>query len=130
MKKNHPNRDTLMARYGFSFLILVLIFAVITVLQFLFMENMFIRVVRNNMKDAAQSIEKLEFDEKDYMTKLSDIEAKYDIYIEIYHPRDTLIYSSNNNDTVFGSQGSIGEMKPRIMRILEHEDLDEKESLT
>ncbi|MDO4381138.1 MAG: HAMP domain-containing sensor histidine kinase [Clostridia bacterium] len=126
MKKSHPNRDTLMARYGLSFLILVLIFAVITVLQFFFMENMFIRVVRNNMKEAAQSIEQLEFGEKDYMTKLSDIEAKYDIYIEIYHPRDTLIYSSNNNDTVFGSQGSSGEMKPRIMRILEHEDLDEK----
>lgn len=126
MKKAHTNRDTLMARYGLSFLVLVFIFAVITIFQFIFMEDMFIRVVRNNMKEAAISIEQIDFNEKDYMRKLSDIEAKYDIYIEIYHPRDTLIYTSNNNDSVFGSQKTSGEMKPRIMRILEHDDLDEK----
>ena len=126
MSKNHVSRDTLMARYGLSFLILVFVFAVITILQFVFMEDMFIRVVRNNMKTAATDIEQLDFNSKNFMTDISDIEAKYDIYIEIYYPRDTLIYSSNINDSVFGSSDSSGEMKPRIMKILDHVDLDEK----
>ncbi len=126
MSKNHLSRDTLMARYGLLFLVLVFIFAVITILQFVFMDDMIVHTIRKNMKFAATGIEQLDFKSKRFMTDISDIEAKYDIYIELYYPRDTLIYSSNVNDSVFGSSDTDGEMKPRIMKILDHVDLDEK----
>lgn len=128
MKESISNRDTLMARYGLSLVILFVLFTVITVFQFIFMDELYIGVVRKNMQEAALQIESLEFDSKDYLSRLSDIEAKYDIYIEIYYPREKLIYSSSSNDTVFGesSTENRGELKPRIMKILDHVDLDEK----
>lgn len=128
MKESISNRDTLMARYGLSLAILFILFTVITVFQFLFMGDLFVGVVRKNMQGAAVEIESLDFDSKDYLSKLSDIEARYDIYIEIYYPREKLIYSSNSNDTVYGNDGkeNKNELKPRIMKILDHIDLDEK----
>ena len=121
MKESISNRDTLMARYGLSLVILFILFTVITVFQFLFMGDLFVGVVRKNMQKAAVEIENLDFDSKDYLSKLSDIEARYDIYIEIYYPREKLIYSSNSNDTVCGDEGKEkkNELKLRRMKILD-----------
>ena len=91
-----------MARYGISLVILFILFTLITSFQFLFLDDIFVRVVRKNMQEAALQIESIDFDSKDYLSKLSDLEAKHDFYIEIYYPREKLIYSSNVNDTVYG----------------------------
>ena len=117
-----------MARYGISLVILFILFTLITSFQFLFLDDIFVRVVRKNMQEAALQIESIDFDSKDYLSKLSDLEAKHDFYIEIYYPREKLIYSSNVNDTVYGDNDTENknELKPRIMKILDHVDLDEK----
>lgn len=129
--KSQFSLNSLKARYGFSMLFLIGIYILVTVMQFCFMDDLFVRVVRNNMKEAAEKIEQLDLKDKRIMSELSDIEANYDIYIEIYYPREKLIYSSSVNNSVFeGEQGSSvdenGELKPRIMKILDHVDLDEK----
>lgn len=129
--KSQFSLNSLKARYGFSMLFIAGIFVLVTVMQFCFMDDLFVRVVRNNMKDAAEKIEQLDLKDKNIMTELSDIEANYDIYIEIYYPREKLIYSSSVNKSIFeGEQSSSvdekGELKPRIMKILDHVDLDEK----
>ena len=128
MKESISSRDTLMARYGISLVILFILFTLITSFQFIFLDDIFVRVVRKNMQEAALQIESLDFDSKDYLSKLSDLEAKHDFYIEIYYPREKLIYSSNVNDTVYGESNAENknELKPRIMKILDHVDLDEK----
>ena len=83
MKESISSRDTLMARYGISLVILFILFTLITSFQFIFLDDIFVRVVRKNMQEAALQIESLDFDSKDYLSKLSDLEAKHDFYIEI-----------------------------------------------
>ncbi len=130
--KEYKNRDTLMTRYGLSFLTLVGVFALLTVLQFVFMDDIFAYVVRRNMQEAALKIEELDYNSSSFMKDVSDIEANYDLYIEIYYPREKLIYSSSINKVVFdgkqSSQSDVqGELKPRIMKTVWREDLSEKD---
>ncbi len=127
MKKSISDRDTLMARYGLSLAILFILFTFITVIQFIFIDDLYIRIARKNMQKTALQIESLDINSKDYLSRLSDLEAMQDFYIEIYYPRDNLIYCSSFNDTVYGNDGNDnkGQLKPRIMKILDHVDLDE-----
>lgn len=132
--KEYKNRDTLMTRYGLSFVIMVGLFALFTVLQFIFMDDIFAYVVRRNMYEASLKIEQLDYNSESFMKDVSDIEANYDLYIEIYYPREKLIYSSSINKVVFdGKQTSPsdvkGELKPRIMKTVRHVDLSEKDYL-
>ena len=62
MKESISSRDTLMARYGISLVILFILFTLITSFQFLFLDDIFVRVVRKNMQEAALQIESIDFD--------------------------------------------------------------------
>lgn len=133
-KGEHKNRDSLMTRYGLSFLALVGLFVVLNILQFVFMDGIFAYGVWKNMREAALRIEQLDYNSESFMKDVSDIEANYDLYIEIYYPREKLIYSSSVNQVVFdGKQPNPSdvqnELKPRIMKTVKHIELNEKDYL-
>ncbi len=98
--------------------VLFLVF-LFTVLQFTFMDDVFLLATKLNIADVTGRIQKLDFSEDSYKGELSDYEAEFNVYLEIYAERDTLIYTSQSNDTIYqGSSEEGGELKPRIMKIL------------
>ena len=56
-----------------------------------------------------------------------ELEADYNIYIELYKPRDSLIYTTEDNNWLFNPNNSTidkNNLNPRIMKILGHKDID------
>lgn len=129
MKKQNINlpRGDLKSTLSFT-TVMTVIFVVLlfTVAQFTFMEDIYTLATKYNMVEVTQKIQQLDFTNNDYKSQLSDYEAEYNVYLEIYSPRDMLIYTSQSNDTVYnGDSDESGELKPRIMKILsrtENED--------
>lgn len=105
--------------------VLFLVF-LFTVLQFNLMDDVFLLATKLNIADVTSRIQKLDFSDDSYKSDLSDYEAEFNVYLEIYSPRDVLIYTSQSNDTIYqGSSDDEYELKPRIMKILsrtENED--------
>lgn len=98
--------------------VLFLVF-LFTFLQFIFMDDVFLLATKLNIYDVTSRIQKLDFSDDSYKSELSDYEAEFNVYLEIYSPRDVLIYTSQSNDTIYqGSSEESGELKPRIMKIL------------
>lgn len=90
-----------------------------TFVQFIFMDDVFLLATKLNILDVTSKIQTLDFSDDEYKSELSDYEAEYNVYLEIYSPRDMLIYTSQSNDTIYqGSSEQGGELKPRIMKIL------------
>ena len=116
-------RRTFSLTTALSLLCLVALF---NYLQFSYMDDVFLLATKLNIADVTSRIQMLDFSDNEYKSKLSDYEAEFNVYLEIYEDRDKLIYTSQSNDTIFQSDNSSdGELKPRIMRILsrtENED--------
>ncbi len=101
-----------------SIVICVIIFSVI---QFVFMDDIFALASRISMQDVADKIQTIDFADSTYPAVLSEYERENNFYIEIYSPRDTLIYTSQTNETAFDKYPQSDDdavMKPRIMRLV------------
>lgn len=125
-KMVQPPIGDLKSRYSFAS-ILSIGFCVIlfTVFQFIFLDDVYLLAAKIRMYEIANDIKQLEFTDESYKTTLSEFEANYTVYIEIYSPRDVLIYTSESNKTVYDKTDSSEnreELKPRIMRILSREE--------
>ncbi len=122
MKKQSINlpKGDLKSTFSFTTALTVLFLVFLfTVVQFMFMDDVFLLATKFNIAEVTDRIQKLDFSDDDYKSKLSDYEAEFNIYLEIYSDRDKLIYTSQSNDTIYqGSSDDVGELKPRIMRIL------------
>ncbi len=121
MKARKRYIDDLKSRYSFASISGILVcFIIFSVVQFIFMDDIFGLAVRINMLDTARKIEEIDFSDKKYPALLSEYETEGNIYIEIYSPRDNLIYTTQSNDTVYNSKPDDNktELKPRVMRLL------------
>jgi signal transduction histidine kinase len=124
MKKKKRNSSELNRRYSLisvgTVLLCVAIFALV---QAVLMEDIFLFATKFDMSTAAEAIEKIDFSKKGYEKILADIEGDDNLYIEIYRPRDTLIYTTNSNLAIFDEKGEVqidtDGLKPRIMKILQ-----------
>lgn len=96
-----------------------------SVVQFAFMEDLYLYATRHSMIDISERITGINFKKDDYKSILSDIEVNKDVYIEIYAPRDELFYTTDSNDIVYepDEDGGNEVMKPRIMRINSHTEM-------
>ena len=96
-----------------------------SVVQFAFMDDLYIYATQQSMIDSSEQIMKIDFEKDDYKSILSDIEVNKDIYIEIYSPRETLFSTTDSNDIIYepDENNSKQELKPRIMKINSHTDL-------
>lgn len=115
------------SKYTITIGILVVIVVVINIFQFIFMDDLLISTTKKDMIAATDEILELDMNKKSFMRLISDCEANHNIYVEIYQPREVLVYTSNNNTWVFDSDSnseSQSELMPRIMKILSHTDID------
>lgn len=98
-----------------------------SVVQFAFMDDLFIYVSQKSMIAVSERICEINFKKEDYKSILSNLETNKDIYIEIYSPRDKLFYTTDSNDIVYepDEKSEAQELKPRIMKIVSHTDLDD-----
>ncbi|MEE1321155.1 MAG: HAMP domain-containing sensor histidine kinase [Acutalibacteraceae bacterium] len=122
MKAKKKYIRNLKSRYSLASLSGILVcFIIFSVIQFVFMDDIFGLAMRINMLDTARKIEEIDFSDKKYPALLSEYETERNIYIEIYSPRDVLVYTSQSNDTVYNSdKNNINktELKPRVMKLL------------
>lgn len=129
MKKqsiNLPGNDFKSAVSFTTVMAVIVVVLLFTLAQFEFMDDIYILATKLSVVEATERIQQLDFTNDDYKSRLTDYEADYNIYLEIYSPRDVLIYTSQSNETVYqGDRDENWEMKPRIMKILsrtENED--------
>ena len=123
MKKRKNNSSQLNKRYSLiSVGTVLLCIAIFAVVQSVLMEDIFLVAAKHNMAESAEEIANIDFDKKGYEKILADIEGNGNLYIEIYKPRDTLIYTTNSNQAIYDSTDEAinsEELKPRIMKILQ-----------
>ncbi len=118
MKKN---KATLRRGFSTLYITLSLIFiAILTVLQFMFMDEIFVLATKITMVNTSKEISLLDFEDENYKARLSDIESNHNVYVEIYRPGDKLVYTTDSNKSIYdgGHEESTAELQPRIMRIL------------
>ncbi len=98
-----------------------------SVVQFAFMDDLYIFATRKSMILSSKQIMEIDFENDDYKSILSDIEVNKDVYIEIYAPREELFYTTDSNDIVYEPDGKedTEELKPRIMKINSHTELSD-----
>lgn len=121
--KNGKRKAPLKRRTSFVVILLLCIALFFSsVVQFAFMDDLYIFATQKGMTLIADRITEIDFRKDDYKGILSDIEANWDVYIEIYSPRETLFYTTDSNDIVYepDEKGSKEELKPRIMKIKSH----------
>ncbi len=107
---------------------MILIVVILTLVELYFLDDAYLFLEKKNLVALSEEIAGYTQMDDNAKKALSDIESKNSVYIEIYHPRSTLIYTSETNDAVFdpvGRNQRETEMKPRIMKILTHEETDE-----
>ena len=130
MKKIKGNSSELNKRYSLiSVGTVLLCIAIFTVLQAVLMEDIFLLAAKLNMIEVAEEIGELDFSKNGYEKLIADIEGNGNYYVEIYKPRDTLIYTTKSNQAIYddSSDGNINveELKPRIMKILQRMENDD-----
>ena len=126
MAKKKRNRSQLNRRYSLiSVGTVLLVIAIFAVVQTVLMDDIYLAFVKLDMVNSAEKIEKMDFHKVGYEKQLADIEANDNLYIEIYHPRDTLIYTTRSNESIYDTPQTDNtsidkdELKPRIMKILQ-----------
>lgn len=125
--KKAANRSDLTHRFSriaaLTFFVLIVL---VNILQYYFMDDVFLMASQMTMVRIANDICEIDFENTEYKNTLADFEANHNIYIEIYAPRDVLFYTTESNESVYepGSEESNKELKPRIMKIISHEDLE------
>lgn len=130
MNKNKSDKNSGKYRkYTATIVVLVVIVAIINIFQFIFMDDLLISTTKKDMIVAADEILELDMNKNSFMRQISDCEAKHNVYVEIYQPREVLVYTSNNNTWVFDSDANAdnqSQLMPRIMKILSHSDIDDE----
>ncbi len=98
---------------------------VFTVFQFIFLDDVFLLAAKIEMRSSVSHIAEIDYKKSDYELILAEYEAKHSYYLEIYSPRDVLVYTTASNNTVYegtDKKSSEEELNPRIMSILSHTD--------
>lgn len=125
MKKNRRNKVTSELNKRYSLLsvgTVLLCLAIFAIVQHVLMDDIFLAAVKFDMENSAGKIAEINFEKEDYHKILADIEADDNLYIEIYHPRDTLVYTTQSNEAIYedsDNTDSDTKLKPRIMKILQ-----------
>ncbi len=122
MSRVKRNSSDLNRRYSLiSVGTVLLCIAIFSIVQAVLMEDIFLESAKYKLVDTSHKISEIDFQSKDYEKLLSDIEANGSIYLEIYHPRDTLFYTTKTNSAIYDAsdKASKEKMQPRIMKILQ-----------
>ena len=123
--KRVMNQSTLRRRFSLLNLTLTILFmALFTVVQFEIMDDIFLYAVKQTMITTSNEIAELDYRKDNFKSALSDIEANHSVYVEIYYPRDRLVYTSSSNSAIYDGNGNAKpteELSPRVMKLISQE---------
>lgn len=120
---------SLRSRYGFFLLALIVVIVILNLISLFTMDRMFYSYMQKALIADCKEIEEICKTPETMYKDLANYESANNVYIEIYRPRDNLIYSTNSNDWLYqsgsDSKNDKDDLKPRTMKILNHKDVDE-----
>ena len=129
---SNTNSSIRKKKKNFNFIACTIIFiciAIFVAIQFFFIDGLYTFSVKHKMKLAANNIALVLSDDKDFTAITTDYETENNYYIEIYNPKDTLIYTTESNKTIYEPDNNDDEqsvLKPRIMEILSRTQNEDK----
>lgn len=125
--KRRKTKSSLAQRFSLvSFIAIFICVAIFSVVQFVFMDDIYAFAAKISMLDSAADIARIDFDSKEYLPMISDYETSKGIYIEIYSAEGTLIYTTEGNDYIYNpTEEGTQVLHPRNMKLLSHFDRDD-----
>ncbi len=127
MKRKKKNNSTSLKR-RFSlvgFTAVTLCIAVLSVIQFYLMDEIFALAAKVSLIDAAKEISDTDFESPDFLPVISDFETSRGIYIEVYDNAGKLIYTTEGNDYIYDPGNNPSNLKSRNMKVLSHSPRDD-----
>lgn len=126
MKKIKKNSTSLKKRFSLvGFAAVTACIAIISVIQFYLMDDIFALAARFSLIDAASEISQTDFESPDFLPVISDFETSRGIYIEVYDNAGKLIYTTEGNDYVYDPANNPSNLKSRNMKVLSHSPRDD-----
>ncbi|MFI3140858.1 MAG: HAMP domain-containing sensor histidine kinase [Clostridia bacterium] len=115
---------------------LVLGMGLLTFVQFEYIDDLYVWVAKNDLIEISEQIRSIAKDDDNADGKLSAIETSNSVYLEIYSDDDVLIYTTQNNNSMFGVQmvdygetaESSEDLMSRVMSVIDIEELSDGSS--
>ena len=107
--------EKLLLRNIFLIVVLVAAIGLLTLFAYFYLDDIYLLKERGDLQAVAEDISMMDLSDREKLeTELSDIEAKHNFYIELYYPRDQLIYTTNTNQATFDPQPADEEKKETL----------------
>lgn len=123
--KTRRKQSVLRRRFSLFNLLLILIFLLMfTHLQFMVMDDIFLLAAKHSLVTVADKMSKLDYRSDTFKSEMSDLEASNSVYVEIYYPRDRLVYTSDTNKAVYSEENNrvpLENLQPRVMKLISQE---------
>lgn len=123
--KTRRKQSVLRRRFSLFNLLLTLIFLfMFTHLQFMVMDDIFLFAAKHSLVTVADKMSELDYRSDTFKSEMSDLEASNSVYVEIYYPRDRLVYTSDTNKAVYNEENNrvpLENLKPRVMKLISQE---------
>ena len=123
--KTRRKQSVLRRRFSLFYLLLTLIFLfMFTHLQFMVMDDIFLFAAKHSLVTVADKMSELDYRSDTFKSEMSDLEASNSVYVEIYYPRDRLVYTSDTNKAVYNEENNrvpLENLKPRVMKLISQE---------
>ena len=123
--KTRRKQSVLRRRFSLFYLLLTLIFLfMFTHLQFMVMDDIFLFAAKHSLVTVADKMSELDYRSDTFKSEMSDLEASNSVYVEIYYPRDRLVYTSDTNKAVYSEENNrvpLENLQPRVMKLISQE---------
>lgn len=123
--KTRKKQSVLRQRFSLFNLLLTLLFLLMfTHLQFMVMDDIFLFAAKHSLVTVADKMSELDYRSDTFKSEMSDLEASNSVYVEIYYPRDRLVYTSDTNKAVYSEENNwvpLENLKPRVMKLVSQE---------
>ena len=123
--KTRRKQSVLRRRFSLFNLLLILIFLLMfTHLQFMVMDDIFLLAAKHSLVTVADKMSELDYRSDTFKSEMSDLEASNSVYVEIYYPRDRLVYTSDTNKAVYSEENNrvpLENLQPRVMKLISQE---------
>ena len=123
--KIRKKQSVLRRRFSLFNLLLTLSFLLMfTHLQFMVMDDIFLIAAKHSLVTVADKMSELDYRSDTFRSEMSDLEASNSVYVEIYYPRDRLVYTSDTNKAVYSEENNrvpLENLKPRVMKLISQE---------
>ncbi|MBQ5905220.1 MAG: HAMP domain-containing histidine kinase, partial [Clostridia bacterium] len=123
--KFRKKQSVLGQRFSLLYISLTIIFlTMFNHLQFEVMDDIFFYAAKQSLITVADKMSKLDYKSDTFQSEMSDLEASNSVYVEIYYPRDRLVYTSDTNKAVYSEENKwvpLEKLQPRVMKLVSQE---------